>query len=74
MKRLMDQSIIQNVQAFRHKVELMSKSSDSNEMKSLVLLHNNPLPLLSGEAHNEGITQYFTDFNSEDKQVCVLFM
>lgn len=59
MKRLMDYSIVQDVQRFRHKVELMARASESNESKSLVLLHNNPLPVLSGEALDEGIQQYF---------------
>jgi len=66
MKRLLDHSRLQAVHKYRHKVELMSKSSDSNEAKSLVLLHNNPLPLLSGEALNESVLQYFDDTVDED--------
>ena len=58
MTRLMDQSRIHNAQDFRHKVELMFRSSNINQDRTRVLLYNNPPPDLNNFEGTEGIDRY----------------
>ena len=58
MSRLMDQTRIHNAQDFRHKVELMFRSSNINQDRTKVLLYNNPPPDLNDQEGKEGIDRY----------------
>ena len=59
IQRLMDQSKLRRARMFRHKAELMYRSSVNNSDRTTILLHNNPLPditELSGQA--DSISRY----------------
>nr|KAG5708411.1 hypothetical protein BaRGS_026138 [Batillaria attramentaria] len=40
----MDQSKLRQIRLYRHKTELMYRSSLTNEDRTSILLHNNPMP------------------------------
>ena len=59
IQRLMDQSKLRRARMFRHKAELMYRSSVNNSDRTTILLHNNPLPditELSGQA--DSVSRY----------------
>ena len=59
IQRLMDQSKLRRARMFRHKAELMYRSSVNNSDRTTILLHNNPLPditELGGQA--DSISRY----------------
>ncbi|CAL1531356.1 unnamed protein product, partial [Lymnaea stagnalis] len=66
LKLLMDQSLLRSIRLLRHKTELMYRSSQTNKDRSNILLHNNPLPDVSGE--EESIDKYLIpwDDNASD--------
>ena len=58
MDRLLDKEKMKVVQDFKHKVELMYRSSHTNEDRSRILLFNNPLPNLNNWAGDESCGRY----------------
>ena len=66
MSRLLDQSHIQHAQDFRHKVELMYRSSHINRNRSSVLMYNNPMPDLNNESGEESVNRYMPSWMGDD--------
>lgn len=62
----MDQSQIRNAQDFRHKVELMFRSSHINEDRSKVLMFNNPMPDLNNKQGEESVDRYLPSWIEDD--------
>ncbi|XP_076447477.1 uncharacterized protein LOC143284569 isoform X2 [Babylonia areolata] len=48
IQRLMDQSKLRNTRLYRHKTELMYRSSINNMDRTSILLHSNPMPDITG--------------------------
>ncbi len=71
MDRLLDQAKIKGAQDFKHKVELMYRSSHTNEDRSRILLFNNPLPNLNNWAGDESCGRYMPSWSAR-QAVCIL--
>ena len=58
IERLMDQSKLRRTRLFRHKTELMYRSSVNNSDRTTILLHNSPLPAITESGQAESISRY----------------
>lgn len=58
MERLLDQSRVYAAQDFKYKVDLMYRSSQTNEDRSGVLMYNNPMPNLNNQEGEESVIRY----------------
>lgn len=65
MERLLDQSRVHNAHDFRHKVELMFRSSQINKDRTGVLLHNNPAPDVTNHHGDKSVGRYMPSWASE---------
>ncbi|ELT90193.1 hypothetical protein CAPTEDRAFT_225307 [Capitella teleta] len=66
MGRLTDQSRMNAAQDLKYRVDLMFRSSQTNEDRSGVLLFNNPLPTQEIRADEQGVARYMPSWLQED--------
>ena len=69
MERLLDQSQVQNAQEYRHKVEIMFRSSHINEDRSRVLMFNNPIPNVNNVGGEESCSRYMPSWANAENWV-----
>jgi hypothetical protein len=69
IERLMDQSKLRRSRMYRHKTEIMYRSSVINEDRTSVLLHNSPLPdITETGGQPDSISRYLPSW-SDDQSV-----
>ena len=66
MDQLLDQTVVQDAQNYRHKMELMFRSSQKNEDRFRVLSFNNPIPNLNNATGEESVARYMPSWIEED--------
>ena len=75
----MNQGRLKDTHEYKHKVELMYRSSQNNEDRSRILLFNNPVPNLNNLEGYESVSRYIPsrlttdvsiEISAEDKIWC----
>lgn len=68
MDRLLDQSRIHAAQDYRHKVDLMYRSSRTNRDRCGVLMYNNPMPDLNNWEGGDSVQRYMPSWAEGEEQ------
>ncbi|XP_070192554.1 uncharacterized protein [Littorina saxatilis] len=68
IQRLMDQSKLRETRMYRHKTELMYRSSVTNMDRTSILLHNNPLPDITG-GQADSISRYLPSWMDDQSDI-----
>ncbi|KAK7499466.1 hypothetical protein BaRGS_00009118 [Batillaria attramentaria] len=69
IERLMDQSKLRQIRLYRHKTELMYRSSLTNEDRTSILLHNNPMPDITETGQADSISRYLPSWMDDQSDV-----
>ncbi|KAL8612522.1 hypothetical protein ACOMHN_053776 [Nucella lapillus] len=72
IKRLMDQSKLRNTRMYRHRTELMYRSSLTNMDRTSIIMHNNPLPDIAGTTGGQepdSISRYMPSWFDDQSEV-----
>lgn len=74
MDQLLDQSVVQEAQNYRHRMELMFRSSQKNQDRFNVLTFNNPVPNLNNMTGEESVARYMPSWiQTTQVWVCLMF-
>lgn len=69
IERLMDQSKLRHVRMYRHKTELMYRSSLNNKDRTSILLHNNPMPDITETGQVDSISRYLPSWLDDESEI-----